>query len=296
MDFPAPVAPSHACEAYYRYGPDRPQSPVVLSVPHAGRHYPGQVLDQARVPREAIERLEDRLADLLVHGLCGAGHQVLVARQARAVIDLNRAEDEIDPAMLAGAPARAAFLPSAKVRGGLGLFPRRLAACGDLWKGPIDWTEAERRIAQLHRPYHDALNRALLAARDRFGIAILIDIHSMPPLAPQGSLPPARAVLGDRFGRSAGSRISAGAAAILEGQGLKVAQNHPYPGNYLLERHGSPARNIHAIQVEIDRSLYLDPDLRWPAPGLARVQGAMLALAQGLADEWPGEDWAQAAE
>lgn len=296
VQFPAPVAPAHACPAFYRYGPELPDNPVVISVPHAGRHYPVSLLEHARVGREGLERLEDRLADLLVHRLIAAGYSVFVARQARAVIDLNRAENEIDPAMIAEGTQRRAFLASAKVRGGLGLFPRRLSAHGDLWNEPLGWQEAERRIADYHRPYHEALDEALRLARDRFGHAILLDMHSMPPLAGTDGMPLPRVVLGDRFGRSASARLSALAAQVAGAHGLKAAQNNPYPGNYLLERHGCPARNIHALQCEVDRSLYLDAALRWPAPGLARIQRVILDLGDALAGELPQGDFAQAAE
>lgn len=295
MQFPAPVAPSHACPAFYRYGPDIPENPLIISVPHAGRHYPACMMENARTGRDGLERLEDRLADLLVHALISAGHNVFVARQARAVIDLNRSENEIDPAMVTQPPARPAFLTSAKVRGGLGLIPRRLSAIGDLWKGPFAWVEVERRITEYHRPYHEALGGALNMARDRFGHAILLDVHSMPPLSGRDG-PPPRIVIGDRFGRSASARLSGLAAEIATAHGLIAAQNHPYPGNYLLERHGAPLRNVHAIQLEIDRSLYLDSALRWPAPGLPRLQRVILDLAEGLAGELPQGDFAQAAE
>lgn len=295
MQFPAPAAPSYACPAFYRYGADPPESPLVISVPHAGRHYPVWVMDHARTNRETLERLEDRLADLLVHACIDAGHSVFIARQARAVIDLNRAETEIDGAMVAHAPSRLPFLPSAKVRGGLGLIPRRLSAIGDLWKSPLEWSEVQRRVAEYHRPYHFALEQILATARRRFGHAILLDIHSMPPLSAGDGIPP-RIVIGDRFGRSAGSRLSCLAADIAAAYGLKAAQNHPYPGNYLLDRHGSPVKNIHAVQLEIDRSLYLDASLKWPNSNLEKVQKIVLDLAEGLASVLPLGEFVQAAE
>lgn len=296
MQFPAPVAPSHSCPAYYRYGPELPDSPVILSVPHAGRLYPVSVTSHSRVGQEGLEGLEDRLADLLVHRLMDSGFSVFIARHARAVIDLNRAENEVDGAMLAEGPRRRQLLSSAKVRGGLGLIPRRLASHGDLWHGPLGWAEVERRIVEYHRPYHAALERSLQLARQRFGYAILLDVHSMPPLRSFGDYGAPRVVIGDRFGRTASARLSSVALQVAAAHGLKAAQNHPYAGNYLLERHGRPARNIHAIQCEIDRSLYLDPELRWPANGLSRLQLMLLNLGEALAGELPQEDFAQAAE
>ncbi|MBK5264114.1 MAG: N-formylglutamate amidohydrolase [Alphaproteobacteria bacterium] len=296
VQFPAPLAPTYACPAYYRYGPELPESPIIISVPHAGRHYPASVLGHARVDRDGLERLEDRLADLLVHKLIAAGQNVFVARQARAVIDLNRAENEIDAAMMAESSSRRALLASAKVRGGLGLVPRRLSALGDLWNGPLGWDELERRISEYHRPYHTALHDALHMARDRFGHAILLDMHSMPPLLGANGAPSPRIILGDRFGRSASGRLTGLAVEISRAHGLIAAQNHPYPGNYLLERHGSPANNIHAIQCEIDRSLYLDASFRWPTLGLSCIQRVIMDLVEGLAGELPQGDYAQAAE
>lgn len=296
MQFPAPVAPSHACPAYDRYGPEWPDSPLVISVPHAGRLYPPSVMEHSRVGQEGLEALEDRLADLLVHRLIDSGYSVFVARQARAVIDLNRAENEVDATMLEEGPRRRSLLSSAKVRGGLGLIPRRLSSHGDLWHGPLGWGEIERRILDYHRPYHAALEQALRLARQRFGHAILLDIHSMPPLRPVDGPDPVRIVIGDRFGRTASARLSGVALQVAVAHGLKAAQNHPYAGNYLLERHGRPVRNIHAIQCEIDRSLYLDPQLRWPGAGLSRMQGILHDLSEALAGELPQGEFVQAAE
>lgn len=296
MQFPAPVAPSHASPAYCRYGPELPDSPLIISVPHAGRLYPVSVTKHSRVGQEGLEGLEDRLADLLVHRLIGSGYSVFIARQARAVIDLNRAENEVDAAMLAEGSRRRPLLSSAKVRGGLGLIPRRLSSHGDLWHGPLGWEEVERRIAEYHRPYHAALEQSLRLARQRFGHAILLDVHSMPPLRAFDDAGAPQIVIGDRFGRTASARLSSISLQVAAAHGLKAAQNHPYAGNYLLERHGRPERNVHAIQIEVDRSLYLDAQLRWPAAGLSRMQAILHDLGEALAGELPQEDFAQAAE
>ena len=287
------------CPAFDRFGSGdentAPASPVVVSVPHAGRDYSAILLAQARVPVATLRRLEDRHADLLAHGLIARGHDVLVARAPRALIDLNRDMREVDPMMVRGLPHGVALLPSAKLRGGLGLVPRRLPGANELWRGPFDWADIQYRIATIHQPYHAALAERLVRARAAFGYAILLDLHSMPPLPATQDAPTARIVLGDRFGRSASARLMARAADLFAGHGLVVAQNHPYPGNYLIERHGRPRDNVHAMQVEIDRSLYLDSALDRPGPGLAAMQAMILRLADVLADEWPN-DVAQAAE
>ncbi len=297
MDHPAPRAPTHSETAFDLYGPAIPDRPVLISVPHAARAYDDDLLAAARVPLSILHRLEDRWADLLVHPLIARGFTVIVARAPRALIDLNRHEREIDPGMIADLPRDAALQSSAKLRGGLGLFPRRLPGAHELWRGPMRWAEARRRIDTLHRPYHAALAQLMVAARETHGHAILIDVHSMPPLAPTSPGRPAPAmVLGDRFGRSASGRLMTLAADVAAGHGLTVAQNHPYAGDHLIDRHGQPDHGLHALQVEIDRVHYLDATLDQPGPGLARMQSVVTRMAEALAAELPRAGYALAAE
>ena len=289
--------PSVRDTAFDRFGPDLPDRPVILSVPHAGRDYPDALTATARVRPAMLRRLEDRWVDLLARPLIARGFTVLVARAPRALIDLNRHEREVDPAMIADPPHDAAWHSSAKLRGGLGLFPRRMPGASDLWLRPMPWAEALRRIETVHRPYHAALARLMTATRDAHGHAILIDLHSMPPLPPPAAGQEApKIVLGDRFGRSASTRLMTLAADVAAGHGIVAAQNHPYAGDHLIERHGRPESGMHAIQIEVDRSLYLDDALDQPGPGLARIQGIIMAIAQALANELPRADYALAAE
>ncbi len=297
MDQPAPPVPSLRETAFDLHGPVYPDRPVILSVPHAGRSYPDDVLAAARVRPAVLRRLEDRWVDLLACPLIARGYSVLIARAPRAMIDLNRHEREIDPGMIADIPREAVLQSSAKLRGGLGLFPRRMPGASDLWQRPMPWTEARHRIEQLHRPYHAAVARLMTAARQAHGHAILIDLHSMPPLPPPaaGQAPPG-IVLGDRFGRSASTRLIGLAADVVASHGIGVAQNHPYAGDHLIERHGRPEKGLHAIQVEIDRLLYLDAALDRPGPGVARMQAIVTDLVEALAVELPRTDYALAAE
>ena len=283
--------------AFDLFGAELPDRPVILSVPHAGRDYPDALLAAARVRPGLLRRLEDRWVDLLARPLIARGFSVLVARAPRAMIDLNRHEREVDPGMIADAPRDAAWHSSAKLRGGLGLFPRRMPGASELWQRPLCWAEARERIETLHRPYHAAIAHRMRAARDAHGHAILIDLHSMPPLPPAGAgqVPPG-VVLGDRFGRSASTQLMALAAEIVESHGVSVAQNHPYAGDHLIERHGNPDRGLHALQVEIDRRLYLDAALEQPGPGVARMQAVVTDLAEALAVELPRAGYAMAAE
>jgi len=263
---------------FLRFGPDVSSSPIVISVPHAGRAYPPSFATMARLPASRLRALEDRYAELLVPD----GATALIAQTARAWIDLNRSERDFDPAMVSGGHA---LLPlaSAKVRGGLGVVPRRLAREGEIWRGPISAAHFIERIEQHHRPFHEALSTLLDRTLARFGTAVLIDLHSMPPL-PEPDAP--KFVVGDLFGRSAQARFAQIALEVLgDGGGANAALNSPYAGGHILERHAKPHRNIHALQIAVDRSLYLDAALDQPAPGLAQVRAKIGALVAALTAE-----------
>ena len=289
------------------------QRAVVLSVPHAGRDYPAALLSNLRVPADKLLRLEDRYADLLVRTAGADGFACITAHRARAWLDLNRGPEDLDRGMVAEAKGTglAAALTrklsgqmlSARARGGLGLIPRRLPDCGELWARPIDAAEAEARIAHYHEPYHAALAAALSARRAAMGAAVLLDVHSMPPLPPEwgtnGQDAAADIVIGDLFGMSAPDRLVAPMMELARAHGFTPALNNPYAGGYVLRRHGRPAKGIYAIQLEVSRALYLDAALREPDPdGVARVGALVKAMAdvldrlarQGL------RDWAIAAE
>lgn len=281
----APDGQHHGERLFSLAGLAEARLPVVVAVPHAGRDYPDEVLANARVQPDALERLEDRHADMLISRLAGSGCVTLVAHAARAWIDLNRAPSELDPQMIVNAQRSAFGQPSAKVRGGLGLVPRRLADHGELWSRPWTRESIAARIARLHTPYHQTLADTLASLHARFGCALLIDLHSMPPLRSDAEEPPPGIVIGDRFGRSANGRLCDLAVRTLTQAGYCVALNHPYAGGYVLERHGRPLRNIHALQVEIDRSLYLDAGLNQPGQGLDAVRTLVRDLAITLAED-----------
>ncbi len=267
--------------SFDRYGPDQPESPVVLSAPHGGRDYPESLIEALRVPPAALRALEDRHIDVLARE-ARRDETLFVATRARAWIDLNRAEHERDPQIDEGAHLIGRPL-STKVRSGLGLVPRRVGTLGQLWRGRFAAEDIAARIQADHRPYHLALGEALAAARARFGIALLLDIHSMPPLGSPESAP--RLVIGDRFGRSAAARFGARVEGVARRHGVSVAANAPYAGGHILERHGDPRRGVHALQLEFDRSLYLDARLDALGPGAAAVTALLRAIIDVLADE-----------
>lgn len=261
------------------HGPANPVTPIVLSVPHAGRDYPLSLRAALRVPPASLLPLEDRHADTLALAARGA-ETLIVATRARAWIDLNRAEHERDPRIDDGAQALPIDAQSLKLRSGLGLVPRRVGTT-DLWRRRFGGEEIRARIEHDHRPYHAMLSRTLAAARARFGIAILLDIHSMPPLANGG----ARIVIGDRFGRSAAGRFIARIEEAVHATGVRSAVNTPYAGSYILDRHADRSLDVHAIQIEIDRSLYLDRRRDQPGIGFQATTGLLRAIIDSVADE-----------
>ena len=277
---------------FYRIGPERPVLPVILSVPHAGRDYPPSLIDSARVPVSVLEALEDRLVDRLIWRAVAAGATAFVATLPRAAIDLNRDEREIDPAMVAPPPPAHALLPTARTRGGLGLVPARLAGAGALWRGRISREELMRRVETVHRPFHASLAGALASAKQRFGAAILLDCHSMPP-RPLGE---AKVIFGDRHGRTIAPALLQCALTATRTLGYAAACNEPYAGGHVIERHGKPADQVHALQLEIDRSAYLGPTLRDPGPGFDSVARLIAAVVEALNSAVIGPPTAIAAE
>jgi N-formylglutamate amidohydrolase len=255
--------------------------PVLLSVPHAGRDYDLALLAGLRVPVVSILPLEDRYADRLADAATASGVPTIIAQVPRLALDLNRAADDLDPESIRGGFSRG-VPASARARAGLGLIPTRLWGVGPLWRKPFDPADIAARVRDIHAPYHAAIARALAEAKLRWGSALLIDLHSMPPVA--GDDAP-DIVIGDRFGSSASSQLTATAEAMLKGLGFRVALNTPYAGGYIVSRHARPGANIHAMQIEIDRRLYLDADLDKPGQGLARMQRVVAHLVESLTNE-----------
>ena len=263
--------------------------PVLIAVPHAGRSYPPDLIDNMRSPENSTLRLEDRLVDLLGRKIAAeTGAALLIAHAPRAMIDLNRSPEDIDWEMVEGGRpmGKKRFAAGRRARSGLGLVPRRLPGLGELWKRRLDRVELDERIEMVHRPYHTSLIHALENLRDRWGAALLLDLHSMPPLGKKSGRDPAPDfVMGDRYGSSCGSSLSLAAFDHFERHMRSAAHNRPYAGGYVLDRHGSPARGLHAMQVEVCRSVYLDSALREPGEGVDQTAELLSGLVRRLADE-----------
>lgn len=263
-------------------GPIDGRSPLVFASPHSGRDYPRAFMAAARLSVAQLRRAEDAMVDMLLDGIDCA--PVLRARYARTYLDLNRAADEIDAEMFEGAltvPARI----TERVTAGLGVLPRLATQGQNIYARKLHPAEAATRIATLHRPWHNRIATLTDRARAHHGHAILIDCHSMP--TPMGIRPP-QIVIGDRFGTSASPML----VDLIEGHfaklGWRVARNAPYAGGYTTETHGCPTAGIHAVQIEIDRALYMDTVTMARTRDFSRVASAMTALAQLLIAAAPG--------
>lgn len=267
--------------------------PVLISVPHAGRAYPSGVLKTMRDAQLGQLRLEDRHIDAVgVEMAKATGAGFLVAHAPRAMLDLNRADDDVDWEMISGSKqgknqrgAHTAGI-NRRAKSGLGLVPRRLPGFGEIWRGRLDQTELDRRIECIHRPYHEFLAFELERIRNVWGAALLIDLHSMPPLHKKtGQENPPRIVLGDRFGAACDAALIARAMRFLDDFGCSSSHNRPYSGGYVLDRHASPPRGLHAIQVEVCRSTYLDERFDQPSAGVKPMAAMLSGLVRELGAE-----------
>ena len=263
--------------------------PVLLSVPHSGREYPGWLVDMAAGGQPSLAMLEDPLVDRLVWRALKRGCGAVIALAPRAAVDCNRAEDEVDPSVIDGARRGRV---SARARGGLGIVPARTPQHGYLWRRAITPRQLDARLDQAHRPYHQAIEEQLSLLLDRFGVALLLDCHSMPP--PPAGIPPV--VFGDCRGRTADSWISQAALEIARRSGFEAGLNDPFAGGHVIERHARPARGVHALQLEMDRRCYLDDALCEPGRGFDRAARFIESLAVELGEELVARRFATAAE
>ena len=246
-------------EAFHLSEPAQRETCVVFASPHSGRDYPPAFLAQSTLNELAIRSSEDAFVDELFDAAPLHGAPLLCASMPRAYVDLNRGEEELDPALIEGV-RKSGHNP--RVASGLGVVPRVVANGQAIYSGKMPRAEAERRIETCWRPYHDALHEELRRARAQFGRAILIDCHSMPheamdSVARTGARRP-EVVLGDRFGAAAHEWLVDLVEDAFYKAGLVVTRNTPFAGAYITQHYGRPSSGCHAIQIEIDRSLYMD--------------------------------------
>ena len=262
-------------------------APAVFNSPHSGRDFPEEFLRQSRLPLPALRKSEDCFVDELFLSCVAHGAPMLRARAPRSYIDLNREPYELDPRMFSGELPGYANTGSPRVAGGLGTIPRIVSEGEDIYRGRIDFAEARRRIDHVYLPYHRTLSALTNAVLSKVGEVLLIDCHSMPASATCHVVPASAGgvdvVLGDRFGASCAEDISGFVEAELRRHGLRVLRNKPYAGGFITQNHGAPHRGQHALQIEINRSLYMNEATFEKTSGfqdirriLSKVTGALL--------------------
>jgi len=235
--------------------PARQTVPFLFASPHSGRSYPASLLENTRLDATTLRRSEDAFVDELFAGVVQLGAPLLAAQFPRAFLDVNRSSAELDATMF-GAPLGVPVdTPSPRVTAGLGVIPRIVRDGAEIYRGKLDTSEAESRISQLYQPYHQALAALMQETHARFGVAVLIDCHSMP-----SALSVPDIVLGDRYGASAAPALTTRAEAALVREGFSVARNTPYAGGHTTVLHGRVALGCHALQIEVNRALYLDEE------------------------------------
>jgi N-formylglutamate amidohydrolase len=269
--------------------PDQLKVPLVFNSPHSGRIYPSTFLAASRLDSLALRRSEDAYVEELFAFVTELGAPLLYAHFPRAYLDVNREPYELDPVLFRDGLPHYANTQSVRVVGGLGTIARIVSESDEIYREPLSVGAALERINRLYTPYHETLRDLLLAAQNEFGLAVLIDCHSMPssPMADQGGGRP-DFVLGDRFGTSCGGELIRLAASELKALGYVVALNKPYAGGYITEHYGRPHKGQHVLQIEINRALYMDETSFEKSAGFERLRGDLEAMVRVLISGVPG--------
>jgi N-formylglutamate amidohydrolase len=270
--------------------PRAPHTALVFASPHSGRIYPTDLLAASRLDAQTIRRSEDAHVDDLIAAAPEYGVNVIAAQMARVWLDVNREPWELDPAMFEDELPAFARGRSARVAAGLGSIARIVCEGEEIYRRKLTFAEASARVEAVHRPYHEALAELMSTTRKRRGAAVLLDWHSMPSAAARHGTSPAASdiVLGDRFGVACAPALSRLVESCIKGLGYRVTRNTPYAGGYTTEHYGRPARRVHALQIEINRAIYMDERTLAPTAGFATLKADLETLFGALASV----DWA----
>ncbi|MFO1187246.1 MAG: N-formylglutamate amidohydrolase [Alphaproteobacteria bacterium] len=267
--------------------------PIVLASPHSGRNYPEAFVRQSRLDALALRRSEDFLIDEIFGAGPSLGMPLVAARFPRAFCDANREPYELDPQMFEERLPAFVNTRSVRVACGLGTIARVVSDGAEIYSRRLSFAEAEARLSQCYRPYHAALKEVMAETGARYGQVLLLDCHSMPsiggPLDLDAGLGRKDVVVGDRYGTSCDQRTVRLVEALLREQGFDVARNSPYAGGYTTQLYGRPAQGLHAIQIELNRALYMDEREIEPGPGFGDVVRAIQAFLGNLAESMASE-------
>ena len=271
-------------DPFILYEPAQLTSSIVFATPHSGRNYSHDFLNSTILDAHVIRASEDAFVDQLFQSVTAVGAPLLAALIPRAFVDLNRSCEELDPALIEGLrPARR----SARVTSGLGVVPRVVAVGRPIYHGKISLGEVQARLRDVWYPYHQRLQALLDATRIRFGYVVLIDCHSMPHEAVNPGLSSKTSpeiVVGDRFGAAADPKVTERVQAAFVSAGFRVSRNMPFAGAYISQHYGKPKRGQHVIQIEIDRSLYMNEVSVEPLANFADFQARLYEVIKEIAE------------
>jgi len=251
--------------------------PFLFTSPHSGRCYPPSLLERSRLDAITLRRSEDAFVDELFAGCVALGAPLLAAEFPRAFLDANRGISELDAGMFGGRLSVPVDAPGPRVSAGLGVIPRIVRDGAEIYRDKLEPLEADERLERLYLPYHRMLAGLVEQARARFGVAVLIDCHSMP-----SALGAPDVVLGDRYGASAAPALTAAAEEAFNAAGFGVARNTPYAGGHTTVQYGRAAAGIHALQIEINRGLYLDEETIAKRPCFETMKNCLTAALTQL--------------
>ena len=272
--------------------PVKHTAPLVFNSPHSGRVYLKEFLAASRLDLPGLRRSEDTFVEQLFAPVVTLGAPLMHAHFPRAYLDVNREPYELDPALIAESLPRYANTQSVRVVGGLGTIARVVTESEEIYASPLRLGDVLERINRLYKPYHAALDELMQDSLLKFGIAVLIDCHSMPssPLFDTGAARP-DFVLGDRFSTSCNPEFTRLVAEHLKSMGYEVAFNKPYAGGFITEHYGRPAKGRHALQIEVNRSLYMDEanyersaNFKALRSDISRLAEKMIEMAPALFD------------
>lgn len=266
-----------------RYPAQRSTS-VIFSSPHSGCHYSDEFLAQIVLDQKTIRSSEDAFVDQLFSAAPDFGAPLIAANVPRACVDLNRAVDELDPAVISDVKRK---MHNPRISSGLGVIPRVVANGRAIYRGKMSYEQAQARLKSAWHPYHDALEQLISETKNLYNEAIVIDCHSMPheaiaSVTPENMRKP-DVVLGDRYGASACHEIVDKIEAAFKDAGLHIKRNIPFAGAYITQAYGRPSRNVHVVQIEIDRSLYMDEKAIEPNENFEAFRDLMTGITADLA-------------
>jgi N-formylglutamate amidohydrolase len=260
------------------------RAPIIFNSPHSGSAYPDAFLNASRIDLPSLRRSEDSFIDELIGALSERGFAVVRVHFPRSYVDVNREPYELDPRMFAGRLPSFANTRSMRVAGGLGTIPRVVGDGQEIYRERLLVDDALSRIETLYKPYHRALRRLISRVHQAFGTVMVVDCHSMPSIGVSRDEPRRPdVVIGDRYGTSCAPLLPDRIEETMSRLGYSVGRNKPYAGGFITEHYGNPASGLHAVQLELNRAIYMDERRREKGPRFAQVAADFTVLAEALA-------------